>query len=56
MLIAVVWLGFIGGGDTQWAALVAVGIAAIWMAVGLAYYVLNSRSKESGIFPFPGGK
>ena len=56
MLIAVVWLGFIGGGDTQWAALVAVAIAAIWMAVGIGYFALNSRSKESGIFPFPGGK
>jgi APA family basic amino acid/polyamine antiporter len=54
MMLAVVWLGVIGGGDTQWAAFVAIAITAIWMAIGLAYFALNSRSKQSGIFPFPG--
>jgi hypothetical protein len=29
-------------------------ITAIWMAIGFAYYYANSRSKSSGIFPFPG--
>jgi hypothetical protein len=54
MLAAVMWLGFIGGGDTQWAASVAIAITAIWMAIGLGYFALNSRSKSSSIFPFPG--
>lgn len=54
MLAAVMWLGFIGGGDTQWAAFVAIAITAIWMAIGLGYFALNSRSKSSSIFPFPG--
>jgi amino acid transporter len=54
MMGAVVWLGVIGGGDTQWAAFVAIAITAIWMAIGLAYFALNSRSKQSSIFPFPG--
>ena len=54
MLIAVVWLGVIGGGSTQTAALMAIGITAVWMVVGLGYFALNSKSKESGIFPFPG--
>jgi hypothetical protein len=54
MMGAVVWLGVIGGGDTQWAAFVAIAITAIWMAIGLAYFALNSRSKQSNIFPFPG--
>jgi APA family basic amino acid/polyamine antiporter len=54
MLGAVVWLGFIGGSDTQWAAFFAIAITAIWMAIGLGYFVLNSRSSESKIFPFPG--
>ena len=56
MLVAVVWLGVIGGGSTQTAALMAIAIAAIWMAIGIGYFALNSRSKESRIFPFPGGK
>ncbi len=54
MMGAVVWLGVVGGGDTQWAAFIAIAITGIWMAIGLAYFGLNSRSKESGIFPFPG--
>jgi hypothetical protein len=56
MLITVVWLGVIGGGSTQTAALMALIITAIWMAAGFGYFALNSRSKESRILPFPGGK
>jgi amino acid transporter len=54
MLFAVIWLGVIGGGDTQFAALSAISITAIWMVIGFAYYYFNSRSTSSGIFPFPG--
>ena len=54
MMVAVVWLGLIGGGDTQWAASVAIASTAIWMVIGLGYFVFNSRSKSSSIFPFPG--
>jgi APA family basic amino acid/polyamine antiporter len=54
MLITVVWLGVIGGGSTQTAAFMAIAIAAIWMAIGLGYFFMNSRSTESRIFPFPG--
>jgi len=56
MLVVVIWLGVVGGGATQQAALIAIGASGIWIAIGLAYYFANSRSKESGIFPFPGGK
>ena len=54
MMIAVVWLGVIGGGDTQLAAFSAIVITAIWMVIGFVYYYYNSKSKSSGIFPFPG--
>jgi NADH:ubiquinone oxidoreductase subunit K len=54
MLGAVAWLGFIGGSDTQWAAMFAIVVTAVWMAIGLGYFAVNSRSRESGIFPFPG--
>lgn len=54
MLLAVIWLGVVGGGDTQWAALVAISITVIWMLIGFGYFFANSRSRSSGIFPFPG--
>ena len=54
MLVAVIWLGVIGGGDTQWAAFVAISITGIWMLIGFAYFAANSRSRPSVIFPFPG--
>ncbi len=54
MMAAVIWLGFIGGGDTQWAAFVAIAVTAIWMLIGLAYFAANSKSTSSRIFPFPG--
>jgi amino acid transporter len=54
MMVAVVWLGIIGGGDTQWAASVAIASTAIWMAIGLGYFAMNSRSTTSPVFPFPG--
>ncbi len=54
MLIAVIWLALIGGSATQTAGFVAIVITAIFMAIGLGYFALNSRSRESSIFPFPG--
>src|SRR3990170_4619358 len=54
MMGAVILLGFIGGGDTQWAAFVAIAVTAIWMLIGLAYFAANSKSISSRIFPFPG--
>jgi amino acid transporter len=54
MLVAVIWLGVIGGGDTQWAAFAAISITAIWMVIGFVYFVANSRSRPSRILPFPG--
>jgi amino acid transporter len=56
MLVAVIWLASIGGGSTQIAGFIAVAAVAVWMAVGLGYFAFNSRSKESRIFPHPGGK
>ena len=54
MLVAVIWLGVVGGGSTQTAAFMAIAITAIWIIVGFVYFALNSKSKESKIFPFPG--
>jgi hypothetical protein len=38
------------------AGFIAIAAVGIWMAIGLAYFAVNSRSKESSLFPFPGGK
>ena len=54
MMGVVVWLGFVGSSDTQWAASAAIAITAVWMLIGFAYFVVNSRSTSSSIFPFPG--
>ena len=54
MLGAVMWLGFIGGGDTQWAAFFAIAGTGIWMLIGFGYFAANSKSRPSNIFPFPG--
>ena len=56
MMVAVIWLAAIGGGSTQLAGFIAVAAVAIWMAIGLGYFAFNSRSRESRLFPFPGGK
>lgn len=54
MLLAVIWLGFLGGSDTSWAAIFALAGTAIWMLIGLVYFAANSRSVSSSVFPFPG--
>jgi amino acid transporter len=56
MMVTVIWLATIGGSATQLAGFIAVAVVGAWMALGLAYFAVNSRSKESSIFPFPGGK
>ncbi len=35
MLIAVIWLGILGGGMTQWAAFVAIAGTVVWAIVGV---------------------
>ena len=43
MLLAVIYLGILGGGDTQAAALIAIGTAVVWLVCGIVYLVLNSK-------------
>jgi amino acid transporter len=56
MMITLIWLALIGGSATQIAGFIAIAAVGIWMAIGLTYFAVNSRSKESSLFPFPGGK
>lgn len=49
MLCAVIYLGILGGGDTQIAALIAVIVTVIWLAVGIIYLNYNSKAKNRSI-------
>src|SRR5579883_3179186 len=44
MLLAVLYLGILGGGDTRTAALISVLAAAAWLVAGLAYFTVNTRA------------
>jgi amino acid transporter len=44
MLLAVVYLGILGGGTTQIAAMAAIVVTLIWLVVGIVYFVGNSRA------------
>jgi amino acid transporter len=46
MLVAVFVLGFVAGGATTVAALIAVGVTIVWLVVGVVYFAANS--KKSG--------
>ena len=56
MLATVLGLAIIGGSSTEQPVTIAIAAVAVWMVVGLGYFALNSRSKESKLLPFPGGK
>ncbi len=45
MLLAVIYLGILGGGDTKTAALISIIATAVWFAIGGIYFVSNTRSR-----------
>ncbi len=45
MLLAVIYLGILGGGDTKAAALISIIATAVWFAIGGIYFVSNTRSR-----------
>jgi hypothetical protein len=45
MLLAVIYLGILGGGDTKTAALISIIATGAWFAAGLAYFVANTRAR-----------
>jgi amino acid transporter len=54
MLLAIVGLGIVGGGIAQFAALFGLAATAVWMVIGVVYFVANSRTMTSTLLPFPG--
>jgi amino acid transporter len=45
MLLAVLYLGILGGGTTQTAAMGAIVVTGVWLLIGIIYVVYNSRAK-----------
>ena len=49
MLLAVLYLGILGGGATQTAAIAAIIATIIWLLLGVVYLVFNSKRQEKTI-------
>ena len=45
MLSGVVMLSFNAGGSTQRDTILALGMVLVWLAVGIAWFVLNTRKQ-----------
>jgi len=54
MMATIVYLSFAGGGASASEGIFAIVGTAIWLGIGLIYFRFNSKSKPSGLFPFPG--
>ncbi|HET9000977.1 MAG TPA: APC family permease [bacterium] len=50
MLLAVIYLGILGGGDTRTAALISLISTGVWFAAGLFYFVSNTRGRSREIW------
>ncbi len=50
MLLAVLYLGFLGGGDTRVAALIAIVATGGWCAVGLVYFIKNTKARRRPVW------
>jgi amino acid transporter len=50
MLLAVIYLGILGGGDTRTAALISIIATVVWFALGLFYFVSNTRGRSREVW------
>jgi amino acid transporter len=48
MLLAVIYLGILGGGDTKTAALMSIIATGVWMALGVVYVIFRNRKEQKG--------
>ena len=53
MLLAVLYLGILGGGDTQTAAIIAIVGTGIWVVIGVAYLFVQSAKSGRAIIGKP---
>jgi amino acid transporter len=50
MLVGVILLGLIAGGATTTSALIAIGVAVVWLIIGIVYFSMNSRKSGKDVF------
>ncbi len=50
MLVAIIYLSILGGGDTGAAALMAIGATVVWLLIGGVYFFFNTRSRGEKVF------
>lgn len=50
MLLAVFYLGILGGGATKASAIEAIGFSAAWGVLGVAYFLANSKARRRPVF------
>lgn len=53
MLVTILAMGFIGGGDSQTESMIALIIAAIWLVASLAYVLVNNRKTGRSLIGVP---
>ena len=53
MLLTILGLGFIGGGDAQTEALMALIIAALWLGASVIYVIANNRKTGRTLMGVP---
>jgi amino acid transporter len=53
MLVTILGVGFVGGGDSQTESLMALGFAAVWAVASGAYVLLNNRRTGRALVPHP---
>lgn len=49
MLLAVLYLGILGGGATQVAAVESIIVTIVWLVIGIFYLIFNSKKQERSI-------
>jgi amino acid transporter len=50
MLLAVIYLGILGGGDTRTAALISIIVAGAWVAAGGLFFAANTRARNRPVW------
>ncbi len=50
MLLAVIYLGILGGGDTRTAALISIVAAGAWLVAGGVFFVTNTRARNREVW------
>jgi len=49
MLVAVFYLGILGGGDTGAASFMAIGFTILWLVLGAVFFVVNTRRRGEAV-------